>query len=908
MLALILILLSSLFPADIKLSDFISKDTEPFYDYKQDKIFIVNKINVSPTIDGVLNEDCWKSLNQSGAEGNYIDDFTQDYPKNLLNPSFRTIVSIGSDSKYIYIGARLLDSDPDSIMQRLSRRDGIDPWLSDWFSIELDSNHDHESAYRFAVNASGVQLDGMIYGDSEFDVEYSAVWESAVQIDEYGWKLEMKIPFNMLSITQIENPWGLNINRFIFRYGEMNRWVVLEEGLAGRVSQFGHIIGFKEVQIKRGVEFKPYLLSGHNRYDNSFLTDPERFSNIHYNNSLDSINTNIGLDMKYRLSASSSFDLTINPDFGQIEMDPEYINLTYYEIEQPEKRSLFNQTESMFDLPIGIFYSRRIGESNDYNDSEYRINTALKFMGDTKKGWRYATILAQTSPRKGSPDYHDYSLFQKEYAINRITKSFLDGNSKIGISHTYWSLNRGNIINESYSIDHISKFLSNQLFIDYQLSRSVNHFNPGKLGPIILECASGHSCPDIIGNGYALSMGYQSSFPLSFTIDIENYDKNFDINKIGYLPRNNIREYQLNLGYRILEPISFIREIELNLINSQSENYDDLKIGDRIGIESIIESENYSYIRFSHYMDKEHYNDYLTYDWEVNKIGLPFRLPQSTQSAIKFLSDRRKNISFSIGFEYKESSIHKNNVFNSDDNYVGFDFELNSKVNFLSIRHIRFYYENQKINQAYGFVELIEYENVDDNDESFISYHNIFSNKRGWLDRYSITLEEYFSNKISLQIYCEYLQRFEEYSNYTELKNGNRWPTVTSAITGLDTTYIEVVEFIPQEVHIVVHPIYSDGTSEPFYDEEEEVLFQDVNPNYYVGFYPKYTNLNLNFSFKWEYNPGSDIYVIYRLTKSVNGKIFSTINDFLMHKSDDIWSERHFDVSFYIKFNYWFNI
>ena len=100
-------------------------------------------------------------------------------------------------------------------MQRLSRRDNIDPWLSDWFSIEFDSNHNHESAYRFAVNASGVQVDGMIYGDSEFDIEYNAVWESDVQIDEYGWKLEMKIPFNMLSITQIENPWGLNINRFI---------------------------------------------------------------------------------------------------------------------------------------------------------------------------------------------------------------------------------------------------------------------------------------------------------------------------------------------------------------------------------------------------------------------------------------------------------------------------------------------------------------------------------------------------------------------------------------------------------------------------------------------------------------------------------------------------------------------
>ena len=882
MITIILILLSISYSADIKgqASSSIIKDTEPFYDYKQDKIFIINNINDAPVIDGILNEDCWKDLNQLANEGNYIDDFTQDYPDNLSSTSFRSIVSIGSDTKNIYIGARLFDSTPDSIMQRLSRRDNIDPWLSDWFSIELDSNHDHKTAYRFAVNSSGVQLDGIIYSDSEFDIQYNGVWESEVQIDEYGWKVEMKIPFNMLSITELENPWGLNINRFIFRYNEINRWVVFEEGIPGRVSKFGHIMGFKEIDVKKGFEFKPYFLWGHDRYNNSILTDPERISDSHSINSRDSLSANIGIDLKYRLSASSTLELTVNPDFGQIEMDPKYINLTYYEIILPEKRSFFNETEAMFDMPINLFYSRRIGESGILNSREYRyrINTALKLMGDTKSKWKYGFIFADTSPR----ELDNYPTFRKKYIVSRLTKSFFDGKSTIGLSHTnfYFNLDQDDIITEqSYAFDHISYLFSNQIFIDYQIAQSITGSN------------------GVLGNGYSLALGYISSYPISFSINLENYDKNFNINRVGYLARNNIKNYQFNLSYKVIEPISFIREIKFNLIRSQSKNYDNLEIGDKIGIESIIESENFNYIRFSHYIDSEHYDDYLTYDPEAKKIGLPFLLPQSTQSAIKFYSDRRRDLSFNIGFEYKESQIHQNNIFNADDNYIGFDFELNSRIDFLSIRHMSFNYENQKMNQAYGFIELLPEEI---SEEESIE-HNMFSNNEGWMHRYSIALEEYFTDKISLGIYCEYLQRFSKYSNYTELIDEDGLPQVTDFITG----YIYQDE---EWNDVIVPPAYTNDIVESPEEDEDGVLVQDLNPNYYIGFYPRYTNLNLNFSFKWEFQPGSDIYVIYRLTRSVNGKIFPTINDFLMYSKDGIWSERYFDASFYIKFNYWFNI
>lgn len=886
-MTLVLILLSGLFSSNI------NEQTEPFYNYKEDKIFFVNQIYKPPVIDGILNDDCWEHLNEIDKSGNYIDEFIQDYPNNLSSPTFKTFVSIGSDSKNIYIAARLFDSNPDSIMQRLSRKDDLNPWLSDWFSIEFDSNHDHKTAYRFAVNASGVQLDGMIYNDSEFDLEYNAIWESDIQIDEYGWKIEMKIPFNMLSITQLENPWGLNINRFIFRYNEMNRWIALTDGTPGVVSHFGHIMGFKETEIRKSIEFKPYILSGHDRYNNSLLVDPERFANNHFINTSDSLSSNIGLDLKYRLSPSSALDITINPDFGQIEMDPKYINLTYYEIFLPEKRPFFNETESMFDTPISIFYSRRIGQPSMMNRSEYRINTALKLMGNIDNGWSYGIILADTSPRTG----YEYPDYRKNYIISRATKDFLDGQHKIGLSHTYFSFDLNNsdkLIEESYSFDHIAYLASNRIFIDYQITQSINDNRCDE------NCNFNQNYP-LIGYGYRLNTGYSSSYPISFSIDIENYDKDFNINQIGFLSRNNIKKYKLNLAYRTIEPIPSIREIEFKIIRSESINYDNFKIGDIVGFESMIESENYNYVRFSYYLHRKHYDDYFTYDYELNKIGLPFHIPQSFQSAIKFYSDMREDLSFNIGLEYKETQIHENNQFNAKDNYFGFDFRLISKINFISIRNISFYYEMRNSNQVYAFVELLPYEYDDTEDVE----HNIFANKNGWLHRYNIGLEEYFTNKISLYLHFEYLQIFDKYSNYTELIDMNSLPQITDIITGYTSTSLNMEM---EEVITEIPPIYTNNDSEPIYDEESESLLQDVNPNYYIGFYPRYTNFNLSFSFKFEYNPNSDIYVIYRLSRSINGKIFNNINDFLMYSGDDRWSERYFDASFYIKFNYWFDI
>ena len=476
--------------------------SEPHYLIKKDKCYNSEYIEVKPVVDGVLEEDFWGHFDEDSY--NCINSFVQEEPYNLEDPIFKTCVKIFHDDQNIYIAARLFDSNPDSIKGALSRKDDWDRAFSDqadWFSIEFDSKHNHQSGYFFAVNAYGVQSDAVLFLDSDYDIEYNSIWDSEVTIDEGGWNVEMSIPFKTLNITQIENPWGLNTHRYIYRYNEYSSWVAFERDTPGIASQFGHIFGFKEISVSRFLGIKPYTIAGINKINRTLLADDQLYKDSF--NKISSYNFEdrlFGLDAKLRLSPSSYIDLTINPDFGQIEMDPEFINLSYYEIYLPEKRAFFNESVSMFELPIEIFYSRRIGAPNDSLDSN--IDYALKYIGSSQAGWDIGAIAAKTSDKNKI----------RNYLVSRVSKDLLGGNSIMGISSS--SQFDESKVYSAFSFDNIY-YLHDNLILDYQYVRSIND--------------------NISGNGQSLNIEYDSSLPFIFSYDMEVYDKNFDINKVAFL-------------------------------------------------------------------------------------------------------------------------------------------------------------------------------------------------------------------------------------------------------------------------------------------------------------------------------------------------------------------------------------
>ena len=210
---------------------------EPFASDKIGKEYYIQSTEKPPVIDGSLDDECWSVVTP-------IIDFIQEEPINMDVITEKTVVYMTYDSKSLYIAARLYDSNPDLIVKQLAPHDdwyGAFDEVSDWFSIDLDSRHDHQTAFEFLVNSMGVQFDDMVFDDSYRNTEWNAVWESEVSINEGGWNVEMRIPFSFLRFSNnTEIVMGINLNRYIQRKNELMSWVVFPRGQGGVASKFGH--------------------------------------------------------------------------------------------------------------------------------------------------------------------------------------------------------------------------------------------------------------------------------------------------------------------------------------------------------------------------------------------------------------------------------------------------------------------------------------------------------------------------------------------------------------------------------------------------------------------------------------------------------------------------------------------
>jgi len=183
-----------------------------------------------PTIDGVLNDPIWEAVEWAG-------DYIENRSDENTPPSFQTKFKIVYDSKFLYIGVRFLDAEPESIVKRMSRRDGFD---GDWIEFNIDSYHDKRTAFSFNVTAAGVKGDELVSENgNNWDDSWNPIWYTKTNIDEQGWNAEMKIPFSQIKFGKEKNPiWVLQSNRRFFREEEP-LWQRIPLDAPGWVSEFG---------------------------------------------------------------------------------------------------------------------------------------------------------------------------------------------------------------------------------------------------------------------------------------------------------------------------------------------------------------------------------------------------------------------------------------------------------------------------------------------------------------------------------------------------------------------------------------------------------------------------------------------------------------------------------------------
>jgi hypothetical protein len=354
-------------------------------------------------VDGLLNDEVW--LRAPAAT-----EFIQREPDEGKPVSEGTELRIAYDDAALYVAARLKDREPGRIARQLARRD--QDAEADSFTVVLDPHHDHLTGAAFAVSAAGVQHDATIFNDTAQDQSWDAVWESAVAVDESGWSLEMRIPYSQLRFPSADRlTFGINAMRYIQRKKEQAWLVHVPKTESGLASRMGHLEGLNGVAPHRTIEFLPYVVSRAEFIERSSADDP-------FNDGARGF-AGMGLDLKYRMSSNLSLDGTINPDFGQVEVDPAVVNLTAFETFFEEKRPFFIEGANIFSdfgrtgannfwgfnraEPL-IFYSRRIGRSpqgsadGDFVDAPTAstILGAAKLTGKTRRGWSLGLLDAVT--------------------------------------------------------------------------------------------------------------------------------------------------------------------------------------------------------------------------------------------------------------------------------------------------------------------------------------------------------------------------------------------------------------------------------------------------------------------------------------------------------------------------------
>ena len=300
------------------------------------------RISERIALDGRLDETVWLTAEPATA-------FVQTEPDEGSPATERTIVHIVYDDDAIYVGARLFDSTGD-VRKRLGRRDShLDD--SDWFYVMFDSYHDHVAAYQFSVNPAGVKRDEIVMGGTSWD----AVWDVATSVDPEGWTAELRIPFSQLRFSPAElQTWGIQLSRRMIAKEEVTVFAFTPKSMRGGVPRYGHLNGLRGLHTGRRAEILPYT-AFRAEYLEAVADNPYRDGSDFF--------PSAGLDLKYRVTSSLTLDATVNPDFGQVEVDPATINLSAFETSFDEKRPFFVEGSSVFGFGTRLFYSRRIGRS-----------------------------------------------------------------------------------------------------------------------------------------------------------------------------------------------------------------------------------------------------------------------------------------------------------------------------------------------------------------------------------------------------------------------------------------------------------------------------------------------------------------------------------------------------------------
>ncbi|MCF8369051.1 MAG: carbohydrate binding family 9 domain-containing protein [Bacteroidales bacterium] len=545
----------------------------------------------SPAIDGMFDEEVWNTVP-------WDNSFVQREPYEGIDPTQKTAFKIVYDDHHIYVAIKAYDTEADKIEKRLSRRDAFD---GDWVGIAFDSYNDKLTAFSFAVTVAGVKNDLIVTNEDQQDDTWDPVWYVKTAIVEDGWNAEMKIPLTQIRFAKKEqHEWGLQVMRWLFRSEEFSNWQHIPQESSRWVSGYGQLNGINGITPKKEVELIPYVMGNTERFEKE---EGNPFANGK------KYGYSAGLDGKVAVTNDLTLNFTVNPDFGQVEADPSEVNLTAFESYFQEKRPFFVEGNNIYDYSLtdgdgglsqdNLFYSRRIGRrphhEPEITDDEYmdmpeftRILGAAKLSGKTRNGWSVGIMESLAGREFATIDNEgvrrDVMIEPLTNYFNaRVQKDIEQGNTTVGgmftathrnISDTSISFLPGSAY--SGGLDFTNYWSQKKYFFAFRGVFSQVNGTKESITELQESSRRNYQRPDathlgvdtnltaLSGQGGSLSAGKIGGGHWRYVGWVTWRSPGLELNDMGYLRQSDVVQQVLWAQYRIWEPFSIFRSLNIN--------------------------------------------------------------------------------------------------------------------------------------------------------------------------------------------------------------------------------------------------------------------------------------------------------------------------------------------------------
>jgi hypothetical protein len=825
-----------------------------------------------PVIDGKLDDACWQNNNWAG-------DFTQWIPKEGAKPSQKTTINIQYDDKNLYVAIRAYDNEPEKISKKAGRRD---EFTGDLVGIDLDTYHDHRTGFEFNVSAAGQKIDLILTNPSNTDMSWDAVWSSKVGSEDSAWVAEFEIPLSQLRYSnEKEQTWGMHVWRWIDRFQEESDWEPQTSTGPGILYLFGHLEGISDLPKSRRIELMPYTSGKLNMVEKDALNP--------YTKDGYQLFGNIGLDAKIGLSSNFTADVTINPDFGQVESDPSTMNLTAFETFYDEKRPFFLEGKNIFNFEfddLSIFYTRRIGHAPSYEPTladnqfmKYPSNTsilsAVKFSGKTSKGLSVGVLQSITNNEKalisdGSKEEKVVVEPMSSYTVVRFQQDFNAGNTVLGGIIT--SKNRLNsddsfdFMNKNAitgGIDFLHQWKDKEFYLNAKLIGSNIQGDTESISLLQKSSARYYQRPDanhlefdntltqLSGQGGSIKIGKGSKGLWRYSTMLTWRSPGLELNDIGYMSISDHVKNVNTVSYFINQPKGIFRSFNSSFTQTNYLNtaFDYL-------------SSQFTVYLYGQFLNKWALEGHVcefpnSLDTRILRGGGAMKIPAKTHCDLKIGSDNSKKTAFSI-YAFTESGSENSSLtttLNTSFTYQPFNIlKFSISVNYTSNDNELQYVEdvsnkNYSMNQPYVLGKIYQ--------ETLGATFRI---------DYNINPE------LSLQYYG---------SPYFTAGNYSSFKLIDNPLADKYSNRFTLLEPV-----LSTENVYTTG----------DLLFK--NPDF------SFAEFRSNLVFRWEYKPGSKLFLVWSNEKT----IYKTVSNAGIGDAFSSLSNAFSNNLFMVKLNYWFSL